>query len=125
MRVHKASAKELESVREFTQACEAFLERERFSSKSPYEQWKDWDEDDKDKILVRKIVKEIVANEDIEEDDIDGRIIAYEYLRRRYSHRVGMVVMNADILIDNVCDPTKDYLDFHPMFYENHVAPEQ
>ncbi len=123
MRVHKIEPNGLKAVTEFVHACEHMLEREKFSMKSAYENWEDWDDDDADKKKLLSIRNFIIKNENM--DEVDGRIIAYEYLRAKYTHRLSLVNLTAHVLMDNVCDPMKDYLDFAPYFFTNHVAPEQ
>lgn len=43
----------------------------------------------------------------------------------KFPHGWRRVLMAADVLIDNVCDPTEDVLGYHPSFHQLHVAPEQ
>lgn len=125
MRVAKIEAKSLQKVTEFIHACEHMLEREKYSLKSPYEEWESWPDDDPDKIILQKIKNFIMQNEDMDEDEVDGRIVAYEYLRKKYTHSLSLANLTLNVLMENVCDPMKDYLDFAPHFYTNHVAPEQ
>lgn len=119
IRIHRMEESDFQKVREFIQAAEAMLERGNFALKSPYEEWQDWDDDDPEKIKILAIRKSISKYEDVSEEDIDGRIIAYEYLRVKYTGRLTLVLM------ENVCDYSKDYLDFHPTLQQVHVAPEQ
>lgn len=123
MRVHKIEPGRLSAVTEFVHACEHMLEGQKFSMKSPYEEWESWDEDDPEKIMLQKIKAFIQQNEDM--DEVDGRIVAYEYLRKKYTYSLSLANLTLNVLIDNCTDPMKDYLDFAPHFYTNHVAPEQ
>lgn len=125
MRIAMLPPEQFKLIIEFNQAAEAFIEREKFSFTEPFNKWKEWHDDDEDKMLVMKIQKELIANEDMEEGQIDSRIIAYEFMARKYSNRLSHAILIAEVLIDNCCDPSKDYLDFHPSIYHNHVAPEQ
>jgi hypothetical protein len=118
----------LESTKAFFNASELALEREKFSLKSAEDNWLDLDDDDDDKITILKIRAFIHANEEIDEEDIDSRILLYEFLKAKFrstSSSWNRVQLAADILIDNCCDPTKDYLDFARGTQFLHVAPEQ
>lgn len=123
--IAKPTPEIIDSVQDFVHACEAMLERQKFSLTSAYEEWKSWDDDDEDKALCLRIQKDIAEEEGLSLSDVDSRIIAYEYLKRKYSNRLQHVVMSADVMIDNVCDPTGSCLDFHPGFEFLHVMPEQ
>lgn len=123
MKIHKLEPKDFKVITEFIQACEAMLERGKFSLKSPYEEWREWDDDDKDKQKLLKIENYISKNEDME--DVDGRIIAYEYLLSKYTHLLTLLNITADVLIDNCCDPMENSLEFLPSLTMCHVAPEQ
>ena len=123
MRVHKMDPEDFKRVTEFIHACEHMLEGEKFSLKSPYEHWKDWQDDDEDKKGIQAIETFISKNEDM--DEVDGRIVAYEYLRKKYTHMLSLLNITAHVLVENCCDINKDYLDFSPEFYTLHVAPEQ
>lgn len=125
MKVAKISEESIKAVWEFADACELFLEKEKFSFKSPWENWEDLDDDDPERKEIAAIKSRLAVYEEIDEDKIDGRIVAYEYLRKKYALRLKHAIMTMKILLDNVQDPTSDTLDFYPSFYENHVAPEQ
>lgn len=125
MKIHKLSDADIERVRKFVQAAEMMLERGHFSLLDPHEQWQEMDDDDDDKIEILKIRKSIAYNEEIEEKEIDGRILAYEYLRKKYTHLLALNLLTTDVLISNCCDPMETTLEFHPSIYQNHVAPEQ
>lgn len=102
MRVAKPSQEALDAVTTFVHACEYFLEREKFSLKEPYQCWEDDDEDRKE---IEAIRDNILRTEDVRKEDIDDRIIAYEYLSRKYSNRLSHVNLTAHVLVDNCCDP--------------------
>lgn len=125
MRVAKPTKAMLDAANDFKNACEAFFEREKYSFKDPQDRWEGWDDDDDDKQDVIKIKKNLAEEIGCREKDVDNRIVAYEYLRSKYTNRLGHVIMTAGVLLDNCCDPTKDYLDFAPGHMELHVAPEQ
>lgn len=125
MRMHKMEAGEIKAANEFVDACELMLEREKFSFEEPYESWQNLDEDDEDRKEIESLKRQIASNDDVDIKDIDPRVVAYEYLKRKYSYRAKVAVITSEILIDHCCDPTKTYLDFHPSFYQNHVEPEQ
>lgn len=127
MRIAKATPEDFEGLRDFRHFCEGVLEKQRFSLRSPEDNWEEWDDDDEDKQWILKMRKEIAEEEGIEPEDVDIRIVLYECLKRIYRKANGWyrVTTAADVLIDNVCDPQKDYLDYRPSLEEIHVAPEQ
>ena len=123
--VHKLDSEEVNSIRGFIQASELMLESDKYSRFSPFDKYEDLDDEDEDKIKIEGIRKRIAKEEDIRPQDVDGRIVAYEYLKFKYTHRLPVVLLNATILIDNCCDPLLDYLAYRPSLTEIHVAPEQ
>lgn len=128
MRMAKASKKDIEKTTHLLQACELFWDnRERFSMRAQEREWMELDDDDPEKILILQLRKRIAADEDIEPEKLDHRILIYEYLRLKYiaaDNRWMRVVMAADILIDNFCDPTEAHLECYPGIELFHVAPE-
>ena len=65
----------------------------------------------------------------------DNRLILYEFFKKRfmevdYRGSIGRVLMNADVLVNQVCDENLDYLDFNPdikkaLNYYNEMHPEE
>ena len=65
----------------------------------------------------------------------DNRLILYEFFKKRfmevdYCGSIGRVLMNADVLVNQVCDENLDYLDFNPdikkaLNYYNEMHPEE
>lgn len=56
-------------------------------------------------------------------DGVDNRLILYEFIKRKwrkanYCGSFGRIVMDAEVLIDNACDPNLDYLEFKPEIME-------
>lgn len=129
MRVAKADKEDIEVTMKFLQACELFWDNRRTYSLNDKEtEWLDLDEDDDDKKELLKIRKGLARYEGCTEDEVDNRLIIFEFLKRRYQHADAMwrrVVFAADILIDNVCDESLSYLEYHPSFEQIHVANEQ
>lgn len=128
IRVGKASPKDIEITNDFLHACEQFWDnRRRYSLSDLESEWEDWDDEDEDKISLLKIRKELAQELGYSECDIDNRLIVYEFLKSKYKkadNRWGRVVMAADVLIDNCCDPTETHLAFYPGIELFHVAPE-
>lgn len=128
IRVGKASPKDIEITNDFLHACEQFWDnRRRYSLSDLESEWEDWDDEDEDKIALLKIRKELAQELGYSECDVDNRLIVYEFLKQKYKkadNRWGRVVMAADVLIDNCCDPTETHLAFYPGIELFHVAPE-
>lgn len=123
MRMAKASKEDFNSVHAFMNACELCLEKEKFSFQAPEDNWEDLDDEDEDKQLILRIKKELEEDE----GEVDNRILMYEFLVRKFRQAScdwRRVYWAADILIDNVCDPTESHLAFYPGYDLQHVAAE-
>jgi hypothetical protein len=129
MRMAKATTNDFDTTRKFLQSCEMMWDnRDRYSFIDLEGQWETWDDEDEDKIELLKIRQELCDEEGVNVKQLDNRLVIYEFIKRRYKRcdcNWGRVVMGADILIEQVCDPQKDYLDYSPYLEEFHVAPEQ
>ena len=124
----KADDQDFKTTLAFLQACEQMWSKRHFEWNEPDEEWESWDDDDEDKQRFLKIRKRIAEEERISESDVDYRIIVYEFIRSKYKScdcNWARVYWAAQILIPDVCDPQKDYLDYSPYLEEFHVAPEQ
>jgi hypothetical protein len=122
MRVAKPSKGMIKAVNEFVTACERVLEKEKFSFTEACDTWeRDWDEEDDEYKVLKRIKTELADELGCSYKDVDNRIVCYEYLKRMYCNRLDHVVLTAEVLVDNVCDPQKDYLDYHPFLRVDHV----
>lgn len=50
---------------------------------------------------------------------MDNRLILFEFIKRKwrkanYCGSFGRIVCDCEVLIDNVCDPDLDYLEYKP-----------
>lgn len=127
MKIAKADKNDISTTREFLQACENVMDKGHFSLLSPEDQWMRWNDDDPDKILVQKILNRIADEEGIDTDEVDNRVAMYEFLKAKYQladSNWNRVILAADVLIDNVCDPMDNCLAFDPSFEINHVDRE-
>lgn len=123
----KAGEEDLQTTKDFMNACEMALEGAKFSMMSPEENWMELDDEEEDKQEILRIRKRIAKEERISEDAVDNRILMYEFLQGKFqaaSCNWRRVVWGADILIENVCDPTEDHIAFYPGFELFHVSPE-
>lgn len=129
LRIAKATKDDIDITRSFLKSCEVFWDnRPMYSLRELESDWETWDDEDDDKIELLNIRKELSKEEDLIESDVDNRLIIYEFIKRKYKaadNKWGRVIMAADVLIDNCCDPTEDHLAFYPAFEIFHVAPEQ
>lgn len=115
MKVAKAEKEEFDRVYNFINIMEGLFDQRWFFSQE--ESWRDWDDEDEDKQMLLEIEKELKLSEYDEEPD--NRLIVYEFIKRKwrnanYCGSFGRIVMDADVLIDNACDPDLDYLEFKP-----------
>jgi hypothetical protein len=129
LRMAKADNEDFEVTTKFLRICESFWDnRNRYSFKDTETDWETWDEDDEDKLYILKVRKELAEEEDCDLEHVDNRLLIYEVVKRFYKKcdcHWNRVTLGAQILIEQVCDPQKDYLDYSPYLEELHVAPEQ
>jgi len=128
--VAKATKDEFKRVWSFLHPMEALFDSRGFFSNE--EDWRDWDDDDKDKKMLLKIEKELIeGGEAYWGDHPDNRLILFEYIKRKfleanYSGSIGRILFDCETLIENVCDPKLDYLEFKPsLMYAERNALEK
>ena len=132
MKAAKADKQEIEKVQKFYSLVESLWDG-RWNS---VEDWRDWPDDNKDKQEMLKIEQELIDTEGaLVGGQADNRLILYEFFKRRfmevdYCGSIGRVLMNADVLVNQVCDENLDYLDFNPeikkaLEYYDEMHPEE
>lgn len=128
MKIAKASKEDLAAVQDFLLACELSLDRGKFSLFASEDQWLELDDDDDDKKRILKIRKGIAEDEGCEPEEVDNRILMFEWLKSKFYHAScswRRVHIAADVLIDNCTDPTEDVLAWYPGVVVEHVEREQ
>ena len=116
MKAAKADKQEIEKVQNFYSLVESLWDGRLDSD----EDWRDWPDDDKNKQEMLKIEQELIDTEGaLVGGRADNRLILYEFFKKRfmevdYCGSIGRVLMNADVLVNQVCDENLDYLDFNP-----------
>jgi len=116
MRLAKATGKDIEKTKDFLQFMERLFDSRQFRNCEG-----DWEsqfgkETDEYK-MFKSIQKDLSFEEGCEPEKVDDRLVVYEAIVRMYKRcdlHWNRVVWAADILIDNCCDPCKNYLDWHP-----------
>lgn len=117
MKVAKADSKEFDKVYDFINVMDELFDNKFFSNE---ECWREWDDDDEDKKLLLKIEKDLKETEGSDIwGEVDNRLILYEFIRLKwkkanYCGSFQRIVTDADVLIDYVCDPDLDYLEYKP-----------
>ena len=121
MKVARADKEEFDNVYNFINVMDALFDTRWCSHE---EDWKNWPDDDPDKQLLLEIEEEVkeTDGENIW-DGVDNRLILYEFIKRKwketnYCGSFQRIVTDAECLIDNVCDPEIDYLEFKPEIKE-------
>lgn len=117
MKVAKADKEEFEKVYNFISIMDALFNGRSFFSNE--EDWREWADDDEDKKMLLEIEEEIRESDGEYVDGIDNRLILYTFIKRKwreanYCGSFDRIVANAEVLIDNVCDPDLDYLEYKP-----------
>ncbi len=112
MKVAKAEKEEFDKVYDFINIMDNLLDNRSWYAEE--DDWKNWDDNDQDKKELLKIEEELKSY-----GDEDNRLILYEFIKKKwrevnYSGSFQRIVTNADVLIDNACDPNLDYLEWKP-----------
>ena len=122
MKVAKADKEEFDKVYGFISAMDALFDN-KFCL-YPEEDWREWDDEDEDKKLLLEIEQELKETEGTGIwEDVDNRLIIFEFIKRKwkkanYYGSFQRIVLNAEVLIENVCDEELDYLEFKPKIKE-------
>lgn len=116
MKVARATEEEIDKVYDFINTMDNLLDNRRWYADE--ESWKEWDDDDTDKKELLRIEEDLKCC-GIE----DSKVVLYEFIKKKwrevnYNGSLQRVVANADVLIDNVCDPNVSYLEFKPELKE-------
>lgn len=124
LKMAKANLEEFERTMKFVNIMEALFEPHHYSLIDSETSWRDWDDDDEDKQLLLEIEKEVLEEDgDCWDGRPDNRIVLFEFIKRKwkesnYSGSFGRIIMDAEVLIDNACDPDLDYLEWKPEIKE-------
>lgn len=116
VRLAKFDEADFDATNDFLSALDSIFDNRWFCSNE--EQWKEWDDDDPDKTLMLRIQHELGFEESCDPDDVDNRLIIYEFVKRKFrACECGWrsVIMAADILVRAACDPMVDTVEWHPM----------
>jgi len=121
MKVAKADKEEFDKVYDFINVMDSLFDGRFWSHE---EEWKEWDDDNPNKNLLLKIEEEIRESDgETIWDGVDNRLIIYEFIKRKWMEAnwcgsFDRIVTDAEVLIDNVCDPNLDYLEYKPEIKE-------
>ena len=119
LKMAKADPEEFDKVMGFVNIMDDLFDDKFFSTE---EDWREWDDDNEDKKLLLEIEKELVEDGDgtsVWDDHPDNRLILYEFIKRKwrsvnYFGSFQRIVMDAQVMIENACDPDLDYLEYKP-----------
>lgn len=121
MRMAKADANDIGQCRDFFHLYEYVIENGELTDEIIKSDWEEGDVEYKE--LMKHVIKK-------EEKWARGSVGEFDYYSFFYdwhtilAPRWRRVVWGVEILIESVCDPQKDYLDYSPYLEEFHVAPE-
>lgn len=122
MRMAKATPSDIEGMRKFFDLYEYVLENGEINGEQIESDWND------DDTMKKELMPFVIKKED---KWARGSVGDFDYVAF-FDHWISIlrtdwrrVVWGCEILIDSVCDPQKDYLDYSPYLEEFHVAPEQ
>lgn len=121
MKVAKADKEEFDKVYNFINVMDSLFDSRFWSHE---EEWRDWSDDDPDKQLLLKIEAEVKESDgECVLEGVDNRLILYYFIKMKwreanYCGSFQRIVTDAEVLIDNVCDPDIDYLEYKPEIKE-------
>lgn len=121
MKVAKADKEEFDRVYDFINIMDSLFDNRFFSHE---EDWVNWDDDDPDKKVLLEIQDEIRETDgETVWGGVDNRLVLYEFIKKKwreanYCGSFQRIVTDAECLIDNVCDPDIDYLEYKPEIKE-------
>ncbi|MDY5354384.1 MAG: hypothetical protein SPG69_10270 [Bacteroides pyogenes] len=114
MRIGKASKDDFEKMYNLLLPMENLFNRHWYNE----DEWMEWDDANKDKQELLAIRKELAEEEDCDEEDVDNRLVIYEFVKRRMKEcgcgEWQRIVCAAESLIDTFCDPQDDCLAWRP-----------
>ena len=119
LKMAKADPEEFDKVMNFVNVMDDFFDSKFFSTE---EDWREWDDDNEDKKMLFEIEKELIEDGEgisVWDDHPDNRLILYEFIKRKWRHAnfsgsFQRIIMDAEVLIENACDPDLDYLEYKP-----------
>ena len=116
MRVAKATNDDIDRTREFLQFMEALFDSRTFRICG--EGWENiFDEDSHECRLLKYNRQKIADGKGCHPSEVDDRLVIYESIKEMYRRcdlSWNRVITATDVLIDNVCDPSVKYLEYHP-----------
>ena len=113
LKMAKADPEEFDKVMNFVNVMDDFFDSKFFSTE---EDWREWDDDNEDKKMLFEIEKELIEDGEgisVWDDHPDNRLILYEFIKRKWRHAnfsgsFQRIIMDAEVLIENACDPDLD-----------------
>lgn len=126
MTVHKITKEEIDAFKALFTALELGMSEASFSLLCAAEAWEDLVDDDPTKVEILQMREQLCKEERLSKDDLDARILMYEWIKGKVAQVgwLGKLLFTADILLENVCDPTEEHLALYPGFELHHVAAE-
>ena len=113
MKIAKASKNDIETTNRFLSVIDNLFDSRDWRQVND---WREWDDSDPDKKRLLQIEKDITADWCYNEDTLNN-LILFQFIKEKFREcefNWRRVVWASDALIATVCDPNKDYLDWHP-----------
>ena len=114
----KATPEDIKATREFLQFMECLFDSRPSFSLCKEEKWEEIFPEASDEYKwLKRIQKDLADEKGCVPSEVDDRLVLYDAIVAMYKRcdlHWNRVIWAADILIDNCCDPSKDYLDWHP-----------
>ena len=118
LKVAKPTEKDFDATYKLNSVLETLTDSRWFDR---VDSWQDWDEDDEDYLFFKEKREEIAEEEQISPEDVDSRILVYEYIKKHFRKNpsaLARIIMCAQMAIDNAFDKDLDYIDWNPEIKE-------
>ncbi len=115
LKVAAPNTEDFDAVYQFNRIMDALTDNRMWRAADESD-WKDWDEDEKDYKLLKDIEKEVCSSEDETPEDVDQRIVLWEYVKWFFNNHpsaLSRVLMCADTAMENAFDKESDTLEWN------------
>ena len=115
LKIGAPSKKDFDAIYRFRNIIDTLTDSRFYGTTDP-SSWKEWDETDKDYKLLKKIEKEICEYYDESPDEIDQRVVLWEFVRYFFQHyggSINRVIMCADMAMENAFDKKTDVIEWN------------
>ena len=116
IKIASPSTEDFDSSIQFMRILEALTDNRAYCCSS-VEDWKNWDPNDDDYKILKKIEDSLIGEygEFEDEDEVDQRIVLWEYVKHFFNYNpssLARVITCASVAMDNAFDPDKNTIEW-------------